>query len=95
MNPTGYASNDTLPSTGPISSSSTRPLPQQQQLQPYIIDLSPWMDRSPFMVNDEASIELIREIFVKIGVKYICVVKDGEFLGIVDKRKVIQLSSQH
>ncbi|KAJ3354486.1 hypothetical protein HDU83_005188 [Entophlyctis luteolus] len=53
-------------------------------------DLSQWMDRAPLSVMSLASMDLVVEIFMKVGCKTVCVVDyGGEFVGTLRKKRVI------
>ncbi|KAJ3290936.1 hypothetical protein HDU79_002850 [Rhizoclosmatium sp. JEL0117] len=59
------------------------------------VDLSPWMDQAPLTVSNRASMDLVLELFMKVGCKTVCVVEGGtggsggQYAGILDKKRVI------
>ncbi|KAJ3038569.1 hypothetical protein HDV00_000499 [Rhizophlyctis rosea] len=52
-------------------------------------DFTRWVDQAPIQVPDTASVELVAEMFVKLGVRTICVVRDGRLVGVVHKKKLV------
>lgn len=55
-----------------------------------INDLSQYVDQAPLTINQNASMELLMELFIKLGARYVCVThSDGHFLGIIHKRRLL------
>ncbi|SAL99342.1 hypothetical protein [Absidia glauca] len=55
-----------------------------------INDLSQYVDQAPLTINQNASMELLMELFIKLGARYVCVTHpDGHFLGIIHKRRLL------
>ncbi|KAJ3064609.1 hypothetical protein HDU98_012012 [Podochytrium sp. JEL0797] len=52
-------------------------------------DLSQWMDQAPLTVSCRASMDLVLELFMKVGCKTVCVVDGARFVGVLDKKRVI------
>ncbi|KAI8084876.1 chloride channel [Halteromyces radiatus] len=53
-------------------------------------DFSQYVDQAPLTINQNASMELLMEMFIKLGARYICVVhSNGHFLGIIHKRRLL------
>ncbi|KAJ3282937.1 hypothetical protein HK104_010632 [Borealophlyctis nickersoniae] len=52
-------------------------------------DFTPWMDQAPLSVPDTAPLDLVAELFVKLGVKMLCVVRDGRLVGVVNKKRLV------
>ncbi|KAJ3019870.1 UNVERIFIED_CONTAM: hypothetical protein HDU68_010466 [Siphonaria sp. JEL0065] len=57
-------------------------------------DLTPWMDQAPLTVSCRASMDLVLELFMKVGCKTVCVVDGagggaGRFMGVLTKKRVI------
>jgi chloride channel 3/4/5 len=46
-------------------------------------DFTPFIDPAPVALDIRSSMDLVYECFVKLGLRYICVLKDGRFAGIV------------
>ncbi|KAJ2961443.1 hypothetical protein NQZ79_g3249 [Umbelopsis isabellina] len=53
-------------------------------------DFSKYVDQAPLTVNQHASVELVMEIFIKLGVRYVCVAgASGKYHGIIHKRRLL------
>ena len=52
-------------------------------------DYSKWIDQAPLMVSIHCSIDLVIELFVKMGAKTVLVVDDGRFMGVVYKKRLV------
>ncbi|KAJ3024432.1 UNVERIFIED_CONTAM: hypothetical protein HDU68_008164 [Siphonaria sp. JEL0065] len=82
------------PSSAPTS--PTRRIQPSQLLRR--IDLSPWMDQAPLTVSCRMSMDLVVQLFVKMGCKNVCVVDGagggaGKFVGVLSKKRVIALTN--
>lgn len=53
-------------------------------------DLTPFVDPSPVALDIKSSMELVHQCFVKLGLRYICVVSDGEYCGMVHKKAFVK-----
>ncbi|KAI9362902.1 clc channel [Zopfochytrium polystomum] len=54
------------------------------------VDLTAFMDQAPLSVRSHTSMELVVELFIKLGVKTLCVVEDdGTFAGFIHKKRLI------
>ncbi|EJU02325.1 clc channel [Dacryopinax primogenitus] len=68
-----------------ISSLYNTPLPQD------LYDLSIYMDQAPLTVAAHAPLELVQQLFVKLGAKYVVVVNDdGTYQGVIDRKTWLQ-----
>jgi len=46
--------------------------------------------QAPLTVNQHASVELVMELFIKLGVRYVCVTNaSGKYQGIIHKRRLL------
>jgi chloride channel 3/4/5 len=52
-------------------------------------DLSQWVDKAPLTVSSAASCEVVIELFIKLGIRSLLVVKNGLFVGMVHKKRVL------
>ncbi|KAG2178631.1 hypothetical protein INT44_001784 [Umbelopsis vinacea] len=53
-------------------------------------DFSQYVDQAPLTVNQHASVELVMELFIKLGVRYVCVTNpSGKYQGIIHKRRLL------
>jgi len=59
-------------------------------IQPEINDFTPWVDQAPLMISVNSSMELATEMFVRLGTRYLCVVLDGHFVGVIHKKALIK-----
>lgn len=54
-----------------------------------VMDMRVIVDRAPITLNKEAPIELAREMFTKLGLRYLAVVDGSEFRGIIHKKRFV------
>ncbi|ORX49047.1 hypothetical protein DM01DRAFT_1338223 [Hesseltinella vesiculosa] len=53
-------------------------------------DFSQYVDKAPLTINQNASMELLMEMFVKLGCRYVCVThSNGHYVGIIHKRRLL------
>ena len=48
-----------------------------------------WMDQSPLMVTSICSMELVLELFIKLGIKTLMIVDHGKFIGLIHKKQLL------
>ncbi|KAF2150584.1 hypothetical protein K461DRAFT_322994 [Myriangium duriaei CBS 260.36] len=90
-----------MPSTSPFSDSDAEdpPLPSrlvatrspqrfQQQTDP--TDFTPYIDPSPVTLDICSPMDLVFECFVKLGLRYICVTREGRYAGLVHKKAFVR-----
>jgi len=53
-------------------------------------DLSAFVDPSPLALDANSPVDLVYECFVKLGLRYICVLRNGKFAGMVHKKAFVQ-----
>ena len=53
------------------------------------VDLTNWVDESPFTIHPETPIELVYELFRKMGIRFSMVVFNGRIVGIVTKKDLV------
>lgn len=46
-------------------------------------DFTPYIDPAPMALDVRSPMDLVYECFAKLGLRYICVLKDGQFAGLV------------
>ena len=61
---------------------------------PYI-DLRPWMDSTPTQVTPRTPLNIIFDMFKKMGMRYILVSYRGSVVGIVTKKDMLQHIAIH
>lgn len=46
--------------------------------------------QAPLTINQNASMELLTELFIKLGSRYICVTRsDGQYISVIHKRTLL------
>ncbi|KAI9202265.1 chloride channel [Polychytrium aggregatum] len=57
---------------------------------PEFLDMRPWIDQTPMSVPPQFPIELVVELFKKMGLRYLVVTKHGRLHGFLTKKDVIR-----
>ncbi|KAI9320843.1 chloride channel [Dichotomocladium elegans] len=53
-------------------------------------DFSLYVDQAPLTINQNASMELLMEMFIKLGARYVCLTGiNGQYLGVIHKRTLL------
>ncbi|KAG0334241.1 hypothetical protein BG004_000495 [Podila humilis] len=73
-------------SSGRISSTGTTDLLRDPA---HTMDFTPFTDQAPLTVSLFSSMDLVMELFIKLGIKYVCVVKAGEHYGMIHKKRLL------
>jgi chloride channel 3/4/5 len=53
-------------------------------------DLTPYIDAAPVALDICSPMDLVFECFVKLGLRYICVLSEGKFAGMVHKKRFVK-----
>ncbi|KAI9891699.1 MAG: hypothetical protein M1814_002449 [Vezdaea aestivalis] len=53
-------------------------------------DFTPYIDPAPVALEIRSPMDLVYECFVKLGLRYICVLRDGHFAGLVHKKAFVR-----
>ena len=53
-------------------------------------DFTPYIDPAPVALDANSPMDLVFQCFVKLGLRYICVLKDGQFFGMVHKKTFVK-----
>ncbi|KAF2861857.1 hypothetical protein K470DRAFT_256404 [Piedraia hortae CBS 480.64] len=53
-------------------------------------DFTPYIDSSPVSLDISSPLDLVFEIFVKLGLRHLCVLRDGQFAGMVHKKALVR-----
>ncbi|KAF2027938.1 chloride channel protein 3 [Setomelanomma holmii] len=53
-------------------------------------DFTPYIDPAPVSLDVHSPMDLVYECFVKLGLRYICVLRDGKFAGLVHKKSFVK-----
>ncbi|KAF4553409.1 Voltage gated chloride channel-like protein 3 [Elsinoe fawcettii] len=64
--------------------------PQRFQQQSDPTDFTPYIDPSPVALDICSPLDLVFECFVKLGLRYICVVREGRYAGLVHKKAFVK-----
>lgn len=63
---------------------------QQQQPSPDPTDFTAYVDSAPVALEICSPMDLVYECFVKLGLRYICVLREGRFVGLVHKKAFVK-----
>ncbi|ORX98886.1 Clc chloride channel, partial [Basidiobolus meristosporus CBS 931.73] len=55
----------------------------------HLVDLTAYMDQAPLTISENSSMELVLELFSKLGVRYVCVVSHGQYVGMIHKKRLL------
>lgn len=53
-------------------------------------DFTPYIDPAPVALDIHSPMDLVYECFVKLGLRYICVLRDGRYAGLVHKKAFVK-----
>ncbi|KAI1310979.1 chloride channel [Xylaria venustula] len=53
-------------------------------------DFTPYIDPAPVALDIKSPLELVHECFAKLGLRYICVLKDGRYAGMTHKKRFVK-----
>ncbi|KAL6705474.1 hypothetical protein ACN47E_006739 [Coniothyrium glycines] len=53
-------------------------------------DFTPYIDPAPVALDIHSPMDLVYECFVKLGLRYICVLRDGKYAGLVHKKTFVK-----
>lgn len=54
------------------------------------LDLKPWMDSTPFTVHPQFPMEMVLEIFKKMGLRYVLITVKGRLVGLITKKDLLR-----
>ncbi|RHZ61178.1 hypothetical protein Glove_349g121 [Diversispora epigaea] len=54
------------------------------------VDFRPWMDQTPITISHKFPMEMVIEIFRKMGLRYCLVTKNGQLLGLITKKYILR-----
>lgn len=54
------------------------------------VDLTPYIDPAPMALDMHSPMDLVYQCFVKLGLRYMCVLHEGEFRGMVHKKAFVR-----
>ncbi|PNS17463.1 hypothetical protein CAC42_7146 [Sphaceloma murrayae] len=64
--------------------------PQRFQPQSDPTDFTPYIDPAPVALDICSPMDLVFECFVKLGLRYICVLREGRYAGLVHKKAFVK-----
>lgn len=53
-------------------------------------DFTPYIDPAPVALEVKSAMDLVYECFAKLGLRYICVVKEGQFAGLLHRKVFVK-----
>lgn len=53
-------------------------------------DFTPYIDVAPVSLEICSPMDLVYECFVKLGLRYICVLREGRYVGLVHKKAFVK-----
>ncbi len=53
-------------------------------------DFTPFIDPAPVALDSHSPMDLVYQCFVKLGLRYMCVLRDGQFAGMVHKKGFVK-----
>ncbi|KAI1423813.1 chloride channel [Xylaria sp. FL1777] len=53
-------------------------------------DFTPYIDPAPVALDIKSPLELVHECFAKLGLRYICVLKNGRYAGMTHKKRFVK-----
>ena len=61
---------------------------EEQEIDP--TDFTPYVDPAPVALDIHSPMDLVFQCFVKLGLRYICVLRDGQYAGLVHKKTFVK-----
>ncbi|KAM0562506.1 hypothetical protein ACHAPJ_002196 [Fusarium lateritium] len=58
-------------------------------------DFTPYIDPAPVALDIRSPMDLVYEMFSKLGLRYICVLKDGKYAGMTHKKTFVRYMREH
>ncbi|KAI0014158.1 chloride channel [Xylariaceae sp. FL0662B] len=58
--------------------------------EPDPTDFTPYIDTAPVALDIKSPMDLVYECFAKLGLRYICVLKDGRYAGMTHKKRFVK-----
>ena len=53
-------------------------------------DFTPYVDPAPIALDIHSPMDLVFQCFVKLGLRYVCVLRDGQYAGMVHKKAFVK-----
>ncbi|KAK2762578.1 hypothetical protein FQN54_000751 [Arachnomyces sp. PD_36] len=61
---------------------------------PEPVDFTPYIDPAPVALDIHSPIDLVYQCFVKLGLRYMCVLQDGKYAGLVHKKTFVKFMKE-
>lgn len=81
------AGNNTAIDGRSVDEETARP---STDIEPDLTDFTPFIDPAPMALDISSPMDLVFECFVKLGLRYICVLKEGRYAGLVHKKAFVK-----
>lgn len=62
----------------------------EDEEEPDPTDFTPYIDPAPVALDIHSPMDLVFQCFVKLGLRYICVLRDGQYAGLVHKKLFVK-----
>ncbi|KKK13997.1 hypothetical protein ARAM_006908 [Aspergillus rambellii] len=62
---------------------------------PTEVDFTRYIDPAPLSLDIHSPINLVYQCFVKLGLRYLCVLRDGQYAGLVHKKAFVKFMKDH
>ncbi|KAF6234616.1 hypothetical protein HO173_007242 [Letharia columbiana] len=63
---------------------------EEEEREPDPTDFTPYIDPAPVALDIHSPMDLVFQCFVKLGLRYICVLRDGQYAGLVHKKAFVK-----
>ena len=63
---------------------------EEEEGEPDPTDFTPYIDPAPMALDIHSPMDLVFQCFVKLGLRYICVLRDGQYAGLVHKKAFVK-----
>lgn len=63
---------------------------EEEEREPDRTDFTPYIDSAPMALDIRSPMDLVFQCFVKLGLRYICVLRDGQYAGLVHKKTFVK-----
>jgi len=58
-------------------------------------DFTRYIDPAPVALDIHSPIDLVHQCFVKLGLRYICVLRDGQYAGLIHKKSFVKFMKEN
>ena len=68
---------------------------QDSDLNTHLYDFSQFVNKAPISLASQSSAELVVELFMKLGIRTLLIINDGEYSGIIHKKQLLYMLSKN